>query len=68
VLLGLGSAVFAYLLMRSRYVPRFIGAWGVFASLLLALASFAFILFPGNTQTIQTVSFWAQRHADGGSR
>jgi Domain of unknown function (DUF4386) len=37
VFLGLGSAVFAYLLFKSRYVPRALPAWGMFASLLLAL-------------------------------
>lgn len=57
VLLGLGSSLFAYLLLESQYVPRAIGGWGIFASLLLALGSFAIILFPGNTQLIQMVSF-----------
>jgi len=46
VFLGLGSAVFAYLLFKSRYVPRALPAWGMFASLLLALGSLAVILFP----------------------
>jgi Domain of unknown function (DUF4386) len=44
VFLGLGSAVFAYLLFKSRYVPRVLAGWGVFASLLLALGSLAVIL------------------------
>jgi len=46
VFLGLGSAVFAYLLFRSRYVPRILPAWGMFASLLLAAGSLAVILWP----------------------
>lgn len=46
VLLGLGSAVFAYLLLRSRYVPKALAAWGVFSSLLLAASAIAVILFP----------------------
>ena len=46
VFLGLGSAVFAYLLFRSRYVPRVLPAWGMFSSLLLALGSLAVLLFP----------------------
>jgi hypothetical protein len=46
VFLGLGSAVFAYLLFKSRYVPRALPAWGMFSSLLLALGSLAVILFP----------------------
>jgi hypothetical protein len=48
VFLGLGSTVFAYLLFKSRYVPRALAGWGVFSSLALALAvgSLAMILFP----------------------
>lgn len=46
VLLGLGSTVFAWLLLRSGYVPRALAGWGVFASLLLAASAVAFILFP----------------------
>jgi len=47
ILLGLGSAVFAYLLLRSRYVPKAFAILGVFSSLLLALGSLAIIVFPG---------------------
>ena len=46
ILLGLGSAVFAYLLLRSRYVPKALAAWGIFASLLLAASTLAAIVFP----------------------
>ena len=46
VFLGLGSTVFAYLLFKSRYVPRALAGWGVFASLALAIGSLAAILFP----------------------
>jgi Domain of unknown function (DUF4386) len=46
VLLGLGSAVFAHVLFKSRYVPRLLAGWGVFASCVLALGSLAVILSP----------------------
>ena len=46
VFLGLGSALFAYLLLKSRYVPRLLAGWGVFASLLLSAGSLAEILSP----------------------
>jgi hypothetical protein len=46
VFLGLGSTVFAYLLFKSRYVPRALAGWGIFASLALAIGSLATILFP----------------------
>ena len=47
ILLGLGSAVFAYLLLRSRYVPKALAILGIFSSLLLAIGSLAIIVFPG---------------------
>lgn len=46
ILLGLGSAVFAYLLWKSQYVPRAIAGLGIFGALLLALGSLAIIAFP----------------------
>ncbi len=48
ILLGLGSTVFAYLLLRSRYVPKVLAAWGIFASLLLAASTLVFIVFPSS--------------------
>ena len=46
VLLGLGSAVFAALFWRSRYIPRLIAGWGLFASLLLSAGSLVVLVFP----------------------
>jgi hypothetical protein len=46
VFLGAGSTIFAYLLFRSRYVPRVLAGWGMFASPLLALGSLATLLNP----------------------
>ena len=56
IFLGLGSAVFAYLLLRSRYIPRILAAWGVFASLLLATYNLVIIAFPGLVETLMYVS------------
>ena len=47
VFLGLGSAVFSYLWLRSRYIPRALAAWGIFASSVLALVELAIMAFPG---------------------
>jgi hypothetical protein len=47
ILLGLGSTVFAYLLLKSRYIPRALAAWGIFSSLVLALVTLASMVFPG---------------------
>lgn len=46
VFLGLGSAVFAWLWLKSRYIPRPLAGWGIFASLLLALGPLAFMAAP----------------------
>lgn len=47
VFLGLGSALFSYLWLKSRYVPRALALLGIFSSLLLAACNFAFIVAPG---------------------
>ena len=52
IFLGLGSAVFNYLLFKSRYIPRVLAAWGIFASLLLLISQFAIIIFPAVEKTI----------------
>ena len=57
VFVGLGSTVFAYLLLRSRYVPRVLAGWGVFASLLFTVYNLAIIVLPGTTETLMYVSF-----------
>src|SRR6476620_5920651 len=46
IFLGLGSAVFNYLLFKSGYIPKALAAWGIFASLLLLISQFAIIIFP----------------------
>ena len=50
--LGLGSAIFALLLMRSGFVPRLLAGWGVFASLLLTAYAF------GNVLSTRTSDFF----------
>ena len=44
--LGLGSALFSYLWLKSRYIPRVLAGWGIFASLVMALMSLAIVVFP----------------------
>jgi hypothetical protein len=46
ILLGLGSTVFSWLLLKSRYVPKAIAVWGIFASLLLSAGALGIIAFP----------------------
>jgi hypothetical protein len=47
ILLGLGNAVFSYLLFKSRYVPKALAAWGMFANAVLATFTVAILVFPG---------------------
>lgn len=47
VFLGLGSAVFAYLLLKSRYVPKALAALGIFGALTLSVVTLASMVFPG---------------------
>jgi hypothetical protein len=51
VFLGLGSTVFGYLWLQSKYVPKALAWLGIVASFLLAAGSFAILLAPG-LQTI----------------
>jgi hypothetical protein len=46
VLLGMGSAVFAYLFLKSRYIPKALALWGIFSSLVLAIVTLIIIVFP----------------------
>lgn len=46
VLLGFGSAIFAYLLLKSGYVPKALPMLGIFGALLLALGTMAIFIFP----------------------
>jgi Domain of unknown function (DUF4386) len=54
---GLRSTAFAYLWFKSRYIPRGLAVWGIFSSLLLALCTFAFVIFPELAKVI-TVGYY----------
>ncbi|HEV8383986.1 MAG TPA: DUF4386 domain-containing protein [Candidatus Acidoferrales bacterium] len=47
VFFGLGSTMFAYLWFKSRYIPRWLAAWGIFASLVVAIVTLVMMVFPG---------------------
>jgi len=57
IFLGLGSAIFNYLLFKSKYIPRLLALWGIFSSLLLLLTQFAIIIFPGVEKIIIPACF-----------
>jgi Domain of unknown function (DUF4386) len=69
IFLGLGSTLFFYLFYKSRYIPRALAAFGVFASVVMAMVSLAILIFPEYAGTIQygwgpmgiteiTTAFW----------
>ncbi len=57
IFLGCGSTVFAYLLLKSGYVPRMLAGWGIFASLMLATCALLTIVFPAAASSLQIASF-----------
>jgi hypothetical protein len=57
IFLGLGSTIFNYLLLESKYIPKVMAAWGIFSSLLLLLSQFTIIIFPDLEKTIIPAAF-----------
>ena len=51
--LAIGSTIFFYLFYISRYIPRPLAGWGVFASILMLIVSLGMILFPDQARTLQ---------------
>jgi Domain of unknown function (DUF4386) len=52
VLAGLGSTVFAWLWLKSGYVPKWLAGFGIFASVLLAGFTFAWMIVPAYAKII----------------
>jgi Domain of unknown function (DUF4386) len=57
VFCGLGSALFSYLFLRSRYIARWLAGLGVFSSLLVALVTLAIMVFPNLAAIVVPVYF-----------
>jgi hypothetical protein len=51
---SLGSTVFFYVFLKSRYIPRLISVWGVFASAIYALVFFVGLIVPQYAGTAAT--------------
>jgi len=43
---GLGSALFAWVLLQSRYIPRLLALWGVISAVYEGFCGFAYLLYP----------------------
>lgn len=55
---GLGSSVFAWLWLKSRYIPKALAALGLFGSAIVAAFMFAFIVLPDLSRVV-TVEYYA---------
>jgi Domain of unknown function (DUF4386) len=52
VFLGLGSAAFSWVWLQSRYIPRAIAIWGIFASLTLSIVTLVILVVPALGQIL----------------
>jgi hypothetical protein len=48
IFFSLGSTVFSYLFFKSKYIPRILAAWGIFASLLTLIGTFGNLVLPSD--------------------
>lgn len=53
IFLAVGSTIFFHLFYKSRYVPRLLAGWGVFASIVLVIVSIASLTFPEYAARLQ---------------
>ena len=44
---GLGSALFAWVLYRSHYIPRIVAVWGILGCMYEGFCGFAYLVIPG---------------------
>lgn len=54
---GLRSTLFCFLWFQSRYIPKVLSVWGMFASALMGSCALAFIIFP-ELKRIITIEFY----------
>jgi hypothetical protein len=53
IFFSIGSMIFFYLFFKSRYIPRILSAFGVFASICVTITCFASLIFPEHAATLQ---------------
>ncbi len=53
IFFSIGSLLFCYLFFKSRYIPRILSAFGVFASVIVTIMCFASLIFPERAATLQ---------------
>ncbi len=53
IFFSLGSILFYYLFFKSKYIPRILSAFGVFASVVVTIMCFGSLIFPEHAATLQ---------------
>jgi hypothetical protein len=53
IFFSIGSVLFFYLFFKSRYIPRILSTFGVFASVIVTAICFAGLTFPEHAATLQ---------------
>ena len=53
IFFSIGSILFSYLFFKSRYIPRVLSAFGVFASVIVTIMCFGSLIFPERAATLQ---------------
>jgi hypothetical protein len=53
IFFSIGSILFFYLFFKSRYIPRILSAFGVFASVIVTIMCFGSLIFPEHAATLQ---------------
>ncbi len=53
IFFSIGSILFCYLFFKSRYIPRILSAFGVFASVVVTIICFGSLIFPERAATLQ---------------
>jgi hypothetical protein len=59
VLAGLRSTIFCYLWFKSRFIPKALAIWGMFASFLMGAFAFSFIIFPELAKVVRVEIYGA---------
>jgi hypothetical protein len=57
VFIGLGATIFCYLLFKSKYIPRWLAAWGMFTYLSMLFLALVSILFPNHPLMLEYVLY-----------
>lgn len=53
ILFSIGSFIFFYLFFISRYIPKIMSVFGMFASVMITLVGFGILIFPNHSGVIQ---------------